>query len=72
MGLMQHQDKDRIRWSVDDTLHQEPDCSSCHYSPRCRVIIWALACVVSWLAGLGVIKLIIMVIDIFRTARITP
>jgi hypothetical protein len=72
MGMMKYQDDDGAPRAAKDTLPHQPARCSYRYSPRRRAVIWILAFVVSWLLALGLIKLIIMVIGLFRKTLLMP
>jgi hypothetical protein len=72
MGMIKYQDDDGAPQVSKGALQHRQAGSSCRYSPRRRAVIWLLAFIVSWLAALGLIKLIIMVIGLFRKTFLVP
>ena len=59
-------------FSLNGTLPLRKPVSRWHSAPRHNCIIWALAFGMSWLAGLGVIKLLHIIVQLFRSADIAP
>jgi hypothetical protein len=57
-------------FSSNGTLQHQKPVSRRRYTLRHNGIIWALAFGMSWLAGLGVVKLLHLVVQLCRSANI--
>jgi hypothetical protein len=71
MEMRKYYDTDGIPVASNGTLPHGQRYYRWRYALRHTAVIWALALGVSWLAGLGVVKLIAIVISVFHTAH-TP
>ena len=59
-------------FSLNGTLPHQKPVSRWRSTLRHNGIIWALAFGLSWLAGLGVVKLLHIIVQLFRGTDITP
>jgi hypothetical protein len=70
--MMKYQGRRTGPYSLNGTLPHRKPVGRWRHALRHTGIVWALAFGLSWLAGLGVIKLLHIVVQLFRSADIAP
>jgi hypothetical protein len=72
MGLVKYQGKWLGPFSSYEAVAQRKSTSRWHDAWPSIGMVWILALVLSWLAGLGVVKLVHILVQLFESGGVSP